>query len=622
MSTRRYQPGELVPGTIYRILRHLATGGMGSVYDVEDTTIGKRYVMKTLHPNLFSRRDLARRMALEARTLGRLSHPNIVEVVTAGQTADAQALPFYVMERLNGQNLRTVIEKKGALPAESALPIAIELLDALDHAHEHQVVHRDVKPENVFLHRGLTGTTVTKLLDFGIMRMLDESRSSESAGSFVGTMRYAAPEQLVGGTVGAATDLYAAGLVVYELLAGRGPFDQFEDAERIGYAHLREAPPPLSRFAAVEPAVEQIIMAALSKAPAARPRDAFTFAAQLRGALRVSFHDSSATDVMVLSQAPDNATPVRKRSRAQSPSLAFAPTDAAEVEPPTREVLLTEVSPPSLQPAETIHDPPSWAERAQAVAPSLAAPSSSDRGAATRSQVHVLARLQSTDTEPLERSPLGGPSETTPYFHVGEAEPASPHAHAAESASPRSHAGVGPSAPCFKARVEPAGSVSRAGPVQGATLAASTTAGSEVVLGPPTARSRGRMLGALGGLMLVLGVVVLGTVRFIGRSSSSVPPPAPITVTVQEPKSPRGPPVALEVSAPGPSVKAEPPPAQAAPRGGPRLSRPAPRGVPGSAPGLAPDASPLAGPSSLPAASVPSVPAKPAPAAPQVESGL
>src|SRR5262245_54255777 len=156
---------------------------MGSVYEVEDVTVGKRYVLKTLHPQLVSRKDLAQRMEVEARTLARLSHPNIVDVVTAGVTKDDRRTPFFVMERLNGQNLRSVLEKKGALDLPHCYQIAIDVLDALEHAHEGGVLHRDVKPENIFLHRGANGQTTTKLLDFGILRLLDR-KSSETQGKF------------------------------------------------------------------------------------------------------------------------------------------------------------------------------------------------------------------------------------------------------------------------------------------------------------------------------------------------------------------------------------------------------------------------------------------------------
>src|SRR5262245_51919896 len=101
---RDYPAGQLIPGTVYKVLRHIATGGMGTVYDVEDTTVGRKYVLKTLHPELGDRQDLTRRMIKEARALAQLHHPNIVEVYTAGMTADQLRLPYYVMERLDGQS--------------------------------------------------------------------------------------------------------------------------------------------------------------------------------------------------------------------------------------------------------------------------------------------------------------------------------------------------------------------------------------------------------------------------------------------------------------------------------------------------------------------------------------
>src|SRR5690242_8646837 len=115
MDHALFEPGHVFAGTVYRVIRHLATGGMGSVYDVEDTTVEKRYVLKTLHPQLITREDLALRMRDEAKSLAKLQHPNIVDVITAGVTTDAQRIPFYVMERLVGQNLRVVLEKKGVL---------------------------------------------------------------------------------------------------------------------------------------------------------------------------------------------------------------------------------------------------------------------------------------------------------------------------------------------------------------------------------------------------------------------------------------------------------------------------------------------------------------------------
>ncbi|HEY3816048.1 MAG TPA: protein kinase [Polyangiaceae bacterium] len=278
---RDYQPGEQVPGTVYVVMRLLGVGGMGTVYDVEDTTIGKRYVLKTLHPQLGAREDLARRMQNEARTLARLNHTNIVEVITAGVTGDDQKLPYYVMERLNGQSLRLVLEKKGQLELAHAYHIGIDLLDALDHAHDKGVIHRDVKPDNIFLHRTSAGVTVTKLLDFGILSLLDATQH-ETAGRFLGTLRYAAPEQLRGEKPTPKVDVYAAGLVLYELIAGRGPFDDEGDQHKVAAAHIHKPAPPLSHFVVIPRELDALLAAALAKLPGQRPRDAFSFAASLR----------------------------------------------------------------------------------------------------------------------------------------------------------------------------------------------------------------------------------------------------------------------------------------------------------------------------------------------------
>ena len=304
MDAPQYPAGQQLPGTVYRVVRHLATGGMGSVYDVEDVTVGKRYVLKTLHPQLVSRQDLAKRMEAEARALAKLQHPNIVDVVTAGVTTDDKRMPFYVMERLNGQNLRVVIEKKGSLELSHCYRIAIDVLDALEHAHENSVIHRDVKPENIFLHRNVNGTTITKLLDFGIMRLLDR-KASHTQGKFIGTLRYASPEQIWGGDLGPQTDIYSLGIVLYEMLAGRGPFDDVGDAYAIGAAHAQRPPPPLAQFVALPPALEQLVMASLAKAPRERPRDCFSFASELRRMLRdEEAAPKSATQVNVLSSVP------------------------------------------------------------------------------------------------------------------------------------------------------------------------------------------------------------------------------------------------------------------------------------------------------------------------------
>jgi serine/threonine-protein kinase len=320
-SAHDYQPGLRVPGTVYQVVRLIGAGGMGTVYDVEDTTIGKRYVLKTLHPRLGTREDLARRMRSEARTLARLHHPNIVDVITAGVTSDSLHLPFYVMERLSGQSLRIVLDKKGRLELSHALHIGIDLLDALDHAHDKGVIHRDVKPDNIFLHRTIAGVTVTKLLDFGIMSLLDAA-PNEPPGRFMGTLRYAAPEQVRGEKPSPRVDVYGAGLVIYEMLAGRGPFDDEGEPERIAAAHLQKEPPPMSRFADVPSELDQLVAVALSKSPWCRPRDAFSFATSLRNIKRVLLGGKGAdsTESRTTAVGAVDATPPATLVRVQQAS--------------------------------------------------------------------------------------------------------------------------------------------------------------------------------------------------------------------------------------------------------------------------------------------------------------
>jgi serine/threonine protein kinase len=404
MHERTYQPGTQVPGTVYRVRRLIGAGGMGTVYDVEDTTIGKRYVLKTLHPQLGARNDLARRMQNEARTLARLNHPNIVEVFTAGVTADDLRLPYYVMERLNGQSLRVVLEKKGRLDLGHAYHIAIDLLDALDHAHDKGVVHRDVKPDNIFLHRTSAGITLTKLLDFGIVSVLDGG-NHETAGRFLGTLRYAAPEQLRGERATPKSDVYSAALVVFEILAGRGPFDDEGDPIRISGAHLHKMPPPVSQFAAVPPELDTLLRAALAKDTEARPRDAFAFAASLRNLKR-------SHQAIVAQELTENR--VTQASIVGPPSVQVASGRASSAEGASPR----SSAPPSapLFPRTTQSaPPPSGASSAPPVVATATTPESLDRGGPTGSIADDAPVLSRRGTVGFSVAPSGSGVPAEPF---------------------------------------------------------------------------------------------------------------------------------------------------------------------------------------------------------------
>jgi serine/threonine-protein kinase len=270
----------MIAGTNLRVIRPIGEGGMGAVYEVEELSVAKLYVMKVIHAEFARGPRIAARMVKEAKFLARLEHENIVQVFWAGETQDEHKLPYFVMERLTGQTLRELIHASTSegrpLPLGFAIDVATDLLSALSYAHDNRIVHRDVKPENIFLHKKSSGVVVTKLLDFGILALLSDDARPTSDG-FKGTLRYAAPEQIRSEKPTGRTDLYAAGLVLYEMVAGRGPFDDHGTAMAIAAAHLRDPPPPVSQWRSVPAALDQLLSVALSKSPDERPRDGASF---------------------------------------------------------------------------------------------------------------------------------------------------------------------------------------------------------------------------------------------------------------------------------------------------------------------------------------------------------
>jgi eukaryotic-like serine/threonine-protein kinase len=275
--------GEVVPGTHYRVVLRIGQGGMGSVYEVEHVELGKRFVLKALLPQFLERKDLVQRLRNEWRSLGKLEHPNIVSVSDAGVAKNG--VPFYVMERLQGETLAAALKKRGRLPLVEALRIACEILEGLSAAHEIGVVHRDIKPPNIFLTQG----GAAKVLDFGIAKLTDgASLELTGRGIAIGTPRYMSPEQAAGEAVDGRADLYAVGLLLFEMIAGAGPFDG-GDQNEVFLAHLTRQPPRLATFAPGIPAeLDGLTAKLLAKHPHERPATAGAAARALRGILRVT----------------------------------------------------------------------------------------------------------------------------------------------------------------------------------------------------------------------------------------------------------------------------------------------------------------------------------------------
>jgi len=272
-------PGATVPGTPYVVVRLLGRGGMGEIYEVEHALIGLRCALKILRRDHCLRADLVERMRLEACSLARIEHPNLVRVFGFGVTDDER--PYFVMELLQGRDLRVELERAGHLPVPRALELVAQALDGLVAVHDKGLVHRDIKLENLFL----CDSGTLKVVDFGIAKALTQGASITQPGMILGTPRSMAPEQCVLSELDARTDIYAVGLSLYELIAGRGPFDEFEgNIDLLRNAHCIHPIPPLSRFAPqpVPAGVEAVILRALAKAP----DDRFQSAAEMAAALR------------------------------------------------------------------------------------------------------------------------------------------------------------------------------------------------------------------------------------------------------------------------------------------------------------------------------------------------
>jgi serine/threonine protein kinase len=258
----------------YRILAEIGRGGMGVVYKAHDTTLDCPVAIKVLDPLLARDQEFVQRFLREARATARLRrHPHIVTILDVGQ---AGGYSFIVMEHLEGRSLVEIIRREGPLPPERVARLVGQVADALDYAHAHGVIHRDVKPGNVIV----TADDHAVLTDFGVARSMEGTRVTQS-GVMIGTPAYMSPEQVKGQPVGPAADVYALGVVTYEMLGGRPPFEG--ETPHVLFAHAYEPPPPLRQ---VNPRVPEGVAAAVHKALAKDPRQRYLSAGAFAEALR------------------------------------------------------------------------------------------------------------------------------------------------------------------------------------------------------------------------------------------------------------------------------------------------------------------------------------------------
>jgi serine/threonine protein kinase len=271
--------GELISER-YELEELVGTGGMSSVYRAHDRLLERDVALKVLHEQFTADGDYVERFRREARSVAQLSHPNIVTVIDRGEQDGRQ---FIVFEYCEGENLKALIARKGPLPVREAIELALQIARALGFAHEHGLVHRDVKPQNVLLN----GDGETKVTDFGIARSLDVHGGLTQTGTVMGTSDYISPEQARGARVDAQSDIYSLGAVVYEMLTGEVPFPG-DNFVAVAMRHINE---PVPSVRARRPDVPLRLDAAVQRAMAKDPRDRFGSMDELCAELSASLNE-------------------------------------------------------------------------------------------------------------------------------------------------------------------------------------------------------------------------------------------------------------------------------------------------------------------------------------------
>ncbi|QOV37044.1 protein kinase [Streptomyces ferrugineus] len=261
--------GRALAGGRYQLRDLLGQGGMASVHLAYDSVLDRQVAVKTLHTELGREQAFRERFRREAQAVAKLTHTNIVSVFDTGEdTVDDMTTPYIVMEYIEGRPLSSVFDEDvrqlGAMPADKALKITADVLAALEISHEMGLVHRDIKPGNVMLNK----RGVVKVMDFGIARAMQSGVTSMTqTGMVVGTPQYLSPEQALGRSVDARSDLYSVGIMLFQLVTGRLPFDA-DSPLAIAYAHVQEEPvAPSSINRALPPAVDALVSRALKKNP-------------------------------------------------------------------------------------------------------------------------------------------------------------------------------------------------------------------------------------------------------------------------------------------------------------------------------------------------------------------
>lgn len=285
----------------YQIDALIARGGMAEVYSATDLRLGRKVAIKILRSDLARDASFLARFRREAQAAASLNHPSIVAVYDTGEevrpdSTDEVALPYLVMEYVDGTTVRDLLKRGKRLIPERALEITLGVLDALSYSHKHGIIHRDIKPGNVMI----TRLGDIKVMDFGIARALaDTSATMTSSQTIMGTAQYISPEQAKGGMVDARSDIYSTGVLLYELLTAKPPFTG-DSPVSIAYQHVSEPPTPPSQIESqIPPAMDLVVMKALNKDATLRYQTAEDFMRDVRTAARNAPNLQSAPKLQV-----------------------------------------------------------------------------------------------------------------------------------------------------------------------------------------------------------------------------------------------------------------------------------------------------------------------------------
>jgi len=346
VSGRTVDPlvGQTLGGT-YLIQEKIGSGGMGDVYKAIHKKLESPVALKIVKRELLAHSAMVNRFQREARAASKLHHPNVVAVTDFGQSEDGML--FMVMEYVTGKSLARVIADDAPLPERRVVHIGAQILSALAVAHANDILHRDLKPENVMLESRRDAPDSVKVLDFGIVKLLAAGASASTltqAGLVCGTPGYMSPEQLRGDDVDARSDLFSVGVVLYEMLTHKLPFDVQTPMEML-HRHLSEpiAPPSRRRGQPVSPTLEKLVMQALSAARDERPESAEAMREQLLGAVvssEVGGRDTEQVPTEILPRRdsrPPMGAPRRTTSPRTTPRSEGAPASAPRTSPPVLE---------------------------------------------------------------------------------------------------------------------------------------------------------------------------------------------------------------------------------------------------------------------------------------------